>query len=235
MALNYTPLVQMLQHAALKLQYPSITVRTETGRKIKVKLAAKGYLAIVLDGEYVGKIEKNGTLILYQDKELVSTVLSEMVEDPYAFTKAQGLRYGFCCFCARELTDPASVSAGYGPICAENFGLPWGAGDAVQVQQISDKGLDEAFGKTDGTGLDFPNIFNRAPEWPSIRKPAPEPLGEAEQMLKDIDNAGIDLKVEGAREVHNMLVGLYSMGVQDSATIVNTIEDFINQMENLKS
>lgn len=212
MALNYTPLVQMLQHAALKLQYPSITVRTEAGQKIKIKLAAKGYLAIVLDGEYIGKIEKNGTLILYADKELVSTVLSEMVEDPYAFTKAQGLRYGICCFCARELTDPASVSAGYGPICAENFGLPWGEQGAVE-EAITEEDLEAAF--------------------QDVSK-APEVLGEADQMLKDIDNAGLDLKIEGAKEMLVLLEGLYDVGVTHPEDVVPILNAFITQMESLK-
>lgn len=211
MALNYTPLVQMLQHAALKLQYPSITVRTDAGQKIKIKLAAKGYLAIVLDGEYVGKIEKNGSLTLYQDRELVSTVLSEMVYDPYAFTKAQGLKYGFCCFCARELTDPQSVSVGYGPICAENFGLPWGLAEPEEV--ITEEDLEEAF--------------------QDVSK-APEVLGEAEQMLKDIDNAGLDLKIEGAKEMLTLLEGLYDVGVTHPEDVVPILNAFITQMENLR-
>lgn len=233
MALNYTPLVQMLQHAALKLQYPSITVRTETGRKIKVKLAAKGYLAVVLDGEYVGKISQGGEIVLYSDRELVSTVLSEMVEDPYAFTKAQGLRYGFCCFCAKELTDPQSVSAGYGPICADTFGLPWG--EESKKELTINAGLDEAFNDKAGTGMTFPNIFDAKPEWPTIRKPIFEPLGEAEQMLKDIDNAGIDLRVEGARNMLGFIVGLFEDGIGSPAIILDAAKDFINQMENLKS
>jgi len=29
-----------------------------------------------------------------------------------------------CCFCHRPLTDPVSVSSGYGPDCARNYGLP---------------------------------------------------------------------------------------------------------------
>ena len=214
MALNYTPLVQMLQHAALKLQYPSITVRTDAGQKIKVKLAAKGYLAIVLDGEYVGKIEKNGTLILYQDKELISTVLSEMIDDPYAFTKAQGLKYGFCCFCARELTDPASVSAGYGPICAENFGLPWGLVGQEEVEEaITEADLEAAF--------------------QDVSK-APEVLGEADQMLKDIDNAGLDLKIEGMMHIQELVTALYGIGVESSEDILRCIQDVINQTKDLK-
>lgn len=40
--------------------------------------------------------------------------------------KELGQLYGVCIFCGRTLTDEASIEAGYGPVCAENHGLPWG-------------------------------------------------------------------------------------------------------------
>lgn len=33
---------------------------------------------------------------------------------------------GQCVFCARRLTDERSIAVGYGPVCAEREGLPWG-------------------------------------------------------------------------------------------------------------
>lgn len=33
---------------------------------------------------------------------------------------------GQCVFCARKLTDERSIAVGYGPVCAEREGLPWG-------------------------------------------------------------------------------------------------------------
>lgn len=33
---------------------------------------------------------------------------------------------GTCVFCGRGLTDERSVEVGYGPVCAEREGLPWG-------------------------------------------------------------------------------------------------------------
>lgn len=40
--------------------------------------------------------------------------------------KAFGDQYHACVFCIRELTDQRSVDAGYGPICASKYNLPWG-------------------------------------------------------------------------------------------------------------
>lgn len=33
---------------------------------------------------------------------------------------------GSCVFCSRRLTDERSATVGYGPVCAERVGLPWG-------------------------------------------------------------------------------------------------------------
>lgn len=37
-----------------------------------------------------------------------------------------GKLYGICMYCWRELTDERSIEVGYGPICADKRGLPWG-------------------------------------------------------------------------------------------------------------
>lgn len=39
---------------------------------------------------------------------------------------AFGALTGTCVFCSRKLTDERSIEVGYGPICAEREGLPWG-------------------------------------------------------------------------------------------------------------
>lgn len=33
---------------------------------------------------------------------------------------------GICVFCSRKLTDERSITVGYGPVCADREGLPWG-------------------------------------------------------------------------------------------------------------
>lgn len=45
-------------------------------------------------------------------------------------TAEQAARFGrltgACVFCSRKLTDERSIEVGYGPVCAEREGLPWG-------------------------------------------------------------------------------------------------------------
>jgi len=56
----------------------------------------------------------------------IRATLTSICEDPLAYGKLHGQQYKHCCFCNTELTSKASLFAGYGPICADNWGLPWG-------------------------------------------------------------------------------------------------------------
>ena len=44
-----------------------------------------------------------------------------LASDPKAAAVAFGMKTGSCCICGRTLTDPESVKAGIGPICAAKF------------------------------------------------------------------------------------------------------------------
>lgn len=56
----------------------------------------------------------------------VSEALTAMDEDRIDYVVKYGAKTGNCCFCTRHLSTKESVTAGYGPICAEKWGLPWG-------------------------------------------------------------------------------------------------------------
>jgi hypothetical protein len=57
---------------------------------------------------------------------LVEAALTRFDADPAAAAADYGHTTSHCCFCRRDLTDERSVTVGYGPICAERWGLPWG-------------------------------------------------------------------------------------------------------------
>lgn len=46
--------------------------------------------------------------------------------DPAGVAAVEGREKGACCFCQQTLTDGRSLDVGYGPVCAANYGLPWG-------------------------------------------------------------------------------------------------------------
>lgn len=51
-------------------------------------------------------------------------ILQEIAKDPQQAMKRYGLELGRCGHCGRTLTDPESIAAGIGPICAGKMG--WG-------------------------------------------------------------------------------------------------------------
>jgi hypothetical protein len=73
-------------------------------------------------------------------------IISAYAKDPIAYAKMQGIKYKRCCFCGTEITNISSRYHGYGPICAENYGLPWGdvpAEAAAQLQAEIDSELEK--------------------------------------------------------------------------------------------
>lgn len=55
-------------------------------------------------------------------KDIIQTI----VTNPIEMCAVKGQKTVHCCFCQIELTSKASLAVGYGPICAEKWGLPWG-------------------------------------------------------------------------------------------------------------
>lgn len=76
---------------------------------------------------WFGRIELDGFLTAGKaaTDEIVSALVT-FAADPSAFAAQHGVATGCCMFCGRELETAESRSVGYGPICADRFGLPWG-------------------------------------------------------------------------------------------------------------
>jgi hypothetical protein len=53
--------------------------------------------------------------------------LMRLARSPAEVAAEYGRLNGACCFCSLKLEDERSVAVGYGPVCAKNWGLPWGA------------------------------------------------------------------------------------------------------------
>jgi hypothetical protein len=58
-------------------------------------------------------------------KDNYLAMLETIEKDPIAAATLSGKLTSCCSFCSRELTDERSVVLGYGPVCAEHWGLPW--------------------------------------------------------------------------------------------------------------
>ena len=74
--------------------------------------------------------------------------LSRFAADPAGEAAAHGHLTGRCCFCNRALHDERSTAVGYGPDCAESYGLPWGARAAADAP-----GARDHMGNLTGNGI----------------------------------------------------------------------------------
>ena len=130
MTARYAEIFTLFTRAATHLRYPAMNFRSKNGDNVRIYLATKGYIAIKLNGEYIGKLpaaDKNIILYdspLFNHNELMSE-LEAFMEQPITESAIRGKEYGRCCFCNRELDNEGSIFHGYGPICAEKWGLPW--------------------------------------------------------------------------------------------------------------
>jgi hypothetical protein len=81
-----------------------------------------GALYVTREGEYIGKIAQGRFVATRECPQDVAQEVLTAAADPKAAAIAYGRRTGCCSVCGRELTDPTSVEAGIGPICAGKFG-----------------------------------------------------------------------------------------------------------------
>lgn len=134
-------IVDIMGEAARRLKWP--VIRFEAGgrryRLSRCSRAARepGAINVTSDEKgfeartYLGRIDLLGTFQPHPSVELeagtaIAIALLALAADPVEQARIYGQRFGHCCFCGLELTDRRSVQAGYGPICADKFGLSWG-------------------------------------------------------------------------------------------------------------
>jgi Family of unknown function (DUF6011) len=133
--------VQLLGRAkAAGLKFPKLWLQFPDGRPLRITVAGErsrtpGFL-MLSDGEsfgsnlYFGRISPDGRLEIGRDGFAVQAQLVALLErlaaDPAGVAAEFGHLTGHCCFCSLALKDERSVAVGYGPTCAQKFGVPWG-------------------------------------------------------------------------------------------------------------
>lgn len=135
---DVAPLLALFARArAAGLRHPKIRLATADGLPVVLALAGErakvpGSITVTDGGgfeagRYFGRVLTSGALDRGRDcSPAVVKVLTDLAADPAGTAAIHGRREGWCCFCARGLVDGRSVAVGYGPVCAEKFGLPWG-------------------------------------------------------------------------------------------------------------
>ena len=99
-------------------------IRFGRGRNGKVYVSDAGEFGSRTD---YGYIPVGGSEIVLRDEVApeIALAVAAIAADPVTAIVRYGHLTGKCSFCSRPLTDGGSIEHGYGPICAEKYGLPW--------------------------------------------------------------------------------------------------------------
>lgn len=140
---NVSGIVELLAHAKARgLKYPKLWLQLDASTPLRITIAGPssrtpGYLVLTDGGpfdsnRYFGRISPQGFYEVGRDgftrQAQLGPLLNRLSADPAGVAAEYGHLTGNCCFCSRRLSDERSTVVGYGPIYAEKFGVPWGAG-----------------------------------------------------------------------------------------------------------
>ena len=129
---GFAKLVAAFESAAGSLKWPKLRLATTTGEPVAIGRAGENarypHSLNVTDGapygqnQWYGRITTDGRAMLKRDvPEGVTDLLNRLEHDPKATLEVVGKQTGTCGCCGRELTNPDSVAAGIGPICASSW------------------------------------------------------------------------------------------------------------------
>jgi hypothetical protein len=144
---DFSAVMRLFARAKAKLQYPKITLQLDH-QPIQLSMAGarskyEGQVQVT-DGRpygenvWYGRIDQAGTWTqgrsaTESENEAVRDFLQAFSQDPAGTAKKHGRLTGRCCFCNTPLKDEHSTVAGFGPVCAKNYGLEaeWKSATAV--------------------------------------------------------------------------------------------------------
>jgi hypothetical protein len=154
---------KLFANASEHLKKPVIKLN-HNGLQIALKKQIKNpeNISVVSDtgypNKFYGTIKPSGQFhqkFGYSDQliDKIKEALSSFAADPAGVAAQYGKMHGKCCFCNKGLSDEKSTSVGYGPICAQHYGLPWGSTPSTLVKDIDKLGaLAAAYGKETESG-----------------------------------------------------------------------------------
>lgn len=102
---------------------PKLRLGTFKFAPAKAHSANAGAIYVNEGEDYLGKVVGGKFLRTRACTDDQEARIIAAATDPAGAAKEYGHRTGACCICHRELTDPASIAAGIGPICAGNYGF----------------------------------------------------------------------------------------------------------------
>jgi hypothetical protein len=132
--------IKLFAEAKAHLKFPKIRLQVE-GRKVILALNGPkslkaGHVSVLGEGTYpnrtfYGSVSPEGVFTpTYKTvnpfTQALTALLSELAENPARVAKDYGKLTGNCCFCGKDIgkgKEQRSVLVGFGPDCAEHYGL----------------------------------------------------------------------------------------------------------------
>ena len=138
-------IVALFDRAKQHLKFPAITL---DGFRVNVagqRARQPGSLTITsldkgADGRrgWFGRVTIAGVFEPARDADpAIGAKLRAFAADPAGQAAEYGRLHGICCFCNKPLRDERSTAVGYGPVCADHFGLEWGSRAAAPLAQAA--------------------------------------------------------------------------------------------------
>lgn len=127
--------LRLLTNAAKRLKRPKVRLAID-GRQVVLGLAGErsrhpGAVHVTDGGpygdrRYFGRIDTDGAFQASRDADGdVIRLLARFAQEPAKVAAEHGRLTGRCAFCGQGLCDERSTAVGYGPICAEQYRLPF--------------------------------------------------------------------------------------------------------------
>jgi Family of unknown function (DUF6011) len=129
--LDTSEIRELFTIAAQKLKFPKLTYYRPEGKNLTFYPRVHknpGMIAVKMEHPDLLIAEFSDRQFLWMPaapieiRKLIVSILKKPVE----LLTENGKAYSTCCYCGLGLTDPRSIVAGYGPVCASNWELPWG-------------------------------------------------------------------------------------------------------------
>lgn len=125
---------------------PRLHMQMTDGKRFTVSAAPMtgknpGAIYVQLADKYYGKVTRDGRFevpnYVTRCEELERRV-AEVGENPSEAGRVHGHKLRWCMFCARELKTVDSLYYGYGPVCADKWGLEWGeAANRIEEEKVT--------------------------------------------------------------------------------------------------
>lgn len=118
------------------LKFPKLRLQTgnyPVALSVAGAKSAKPGVINITDGgpfgsnKWYGRVQEDGSWELpnkeYPEIADIAKLLQKLGDAPEQTAAEYGALTGYCCFCNRKLEDEKSTAVGFGPVCAEKWGL----------------------------------------------------------------------------------------------------------------